>query len=168
MTSVSLFSHKTPAFITPASFADLDDPTKSLLARMLRERGLSKQSMEEMTGQPIQMLEALCNQHHQVFLADQKERNLPARSDDGDLSDPARKLLSVFCVADGPVTMTYADLERQAGITSGSARWLLDTLKAYAFIKCLRVGKGPRQSTWVATEAGRAAFATIISVAADA
>ncbi|MCF1453424.1 hypothetical protein [Agrobacterium vitis] len=169
MTSIALFSDKTPATMSPQTFADLSEADKTLFARLMRERAVFKTDVEEATGLPFARVHALCEKSHPLLVLNEDDTTGWGRGqDEGGLSGPALKLLTLLGKADGPVTMAQAEMERQAGLAARSSRWILESLKGRAMIVCLRRGKGSRQATWSITDAGREALAVSLAEAADA
>ncbi|MUZ53052.1 hypothetical protein GOZ97_07540 [Agrobacterium vitis] len=169
MTSIALFSDKTPATMSPQTFADLSEADKTLFARLMRERAVFKTDVEEATGLPFAEIHALCEKDHRPLVLNEGDTTGWGRGqDEGDLSGPALKLLTLMQQAGGPVAMPQAEMERQAGLAARSSRWILESLKGRGLIVCLRRGKGSRQATWSITDAGREALAASLAEAADA
>ncbi|MBF2715704.1 winged helix-turn-helix domain-containing protein [Agrobacterium vitis] len=162
MIALDLFG---PCSLSPVKFASLSPADQTLCVRLMFEKMSEMPAATGLKGDGMQRIGAA---RHQVNMPDQRERHRCERSDDDDLSAPASKILRLFCAEDGPISMPHAEMERRAGLTKGSVRWILESLKERGLIICLRAGKGPRQSTWSVTDAGRLAIAAIAPEAADA
>ncbi|TWD58123.1 hypothetical protein FB480_101878 [Agrobacterium vitis] len=164
MTELAIFSFETPTKMSPEAFAALSDADKSLFSRLVQERRASKATVRQATGLPFTRIAQLGAQLHAVRLGVEERsaavRNNPAS---GNIPMEFARLLQIFARCDGPLTISYADMEAQADLIKGSAHPCLSGLKNRGLLVCLRSGRGGRTATWSITDDGRALAASLFS-----
>lgn len=169
MTELAIFSFQTPAKMSPEAFAALSDADKSLFARLAQECKASTAVIKQATGLPLSHVAQLGQQIHSVRLAG--EARVPAariKAKDRDIPESYIRLLQVFADSDGPLTISYAEMEQRADLGAGSAHPCLSCLKSRGLVVCLRSGRGGRTATWTVTDDGRALALELFSEVAHA